>query len=173
LCTMDLEPSGTVFERLRDRRGGRGVAMAMMIRGSVLVLTAAMVAPAHAQVDPGARVCGAIVVSSPDRPRVRDGFSARKTLDLQFRMRLSNSDEEAHVVSFRIYTPTAHLYQEIQVAHRADARKGRRVASISAGLPVAGTAIATSSLYGRWRVVPYIDDSPRPCAAAAVFSIVK
>jgi hypothetical protein len=116
-------------------------------------------------------VCDRISVSSPDRPRVRERFSAAKTLDLQFRMRLRNADEDTHVVSFRILTPKGHLYQEIQFLHRAES--GRRAASISGRLPVAGTAIATSSLYGRWRVVPYFDGSPRPCAAASVFAIVK
>ena len=139
--------------------------------GGLLVLAAVMAAPAHAQLISPGRVCGGISVSSPDRPGVRERFSATKTLDLQFRMRLGNADGDAHAVSFRILTPKGHLYQEIQVAHREAA--GRRAGIVSGRLPVAGTAIATSSLYGRWRVVPYFDGSPRPCAAASVFTIVK
>lgn len=139
--------------------------------GSVLLLAAAMAAPAHADVRSQGRACGAIVVTSPDQPRSRVSFSARKTLDLQFRMRLGVRDENAHVVRFRVLTPKGRLYQEIQVAH--DATSGKKVASIAGRLPVAGTAIATSSLYGRWRVVPYFDGGAQPCAAAAVFTIVK
>jgi hypothetical protein len=77
------------------------MAMAMTIRGSVFMLAAAMAAPVHAQVHSGGRVCGAIAVSSPDRPRARERFSATKTLDLQFRMRLTDADEDGHVVTFR------------------------------------------------------------------------
>jgi hypothetical protein len=142
---------------------------AMRKAGSLLMLAAAMAAPAHAE--PRGRACGSISVSSPDRPRARERFSATKTVDLQFRMRLRDADEDRHLISLRIFTPNGHLYQEIQVVHRAES--GRRVSSISARLPVAGTAIATSSLYGRWRVVPYFDDGPRPCAPASVFTIVR
>jgi len=139
--------------------------------GTLLILAAVMAAPAHAELASPSRVCGSISVSSPDRPRVRDRFSATKTLDLRFYMRLRNADENRHLVSFRILTPKGHLYQEIQAVHRAES--GRRVSGISAGLPVAGSAIATSSLYGRWRVVPYFDGGSRPCAAASAFTIVK
>lgn len=143
----------------------------MMKAGGFLFLTAAIAAPAHAEMRSQARVCDVISVTSPDRPRVRQRFSATKTLDLQFRMRLRNKDEEPHVVTFRVLTPDGHLYQEIQLLHRAV--RGKRVATLSSPLPVAGTAIATSSLYGRWRVVPYLDGSARPCAAASAFTIVK
>ena len=40
-------------------------------------------------------------------------------------------------------------------------------------MPVAGTFISTSSLFGKWSVVPYIDDDPEPCAAPSVFRIVQ
>ena len=143
----------------------------MMMRGTILALVTAMAAPAHAEQISTGRVCGGIAVSSPDRPGVRERFSATKTLDLQFRMRLTNVDGDAHLVTFRIMTPKGHLYQEIQADQPASA--GKKVASTSGRLPVAGTAIATSSLYGRWRVVPYLDGSPRPCAAASVFTIVR
>jgi hypothetical protein len=139
--------------------------------GRLLLLAAAIAAPAGAEVRSGDRLCGAIAVSSPDRPHSRERFSASKTLDLLFKMRLRNADEDSHVVSFRIVTPNGHLYQEIQVAHAGDS--GKRVARLSGRLPVAGTAIATNSLYGRWRVVPYLDGSARPCGTAAVFTIVR
>jgi hypothetical protein len=115
--------------------------------------------------------CGAVFVSSPDQPRAAGRFSARKTVDLAFRMRLVRTDEDAHLVSFRVFTPKGHLYQEVQAVHRP--ASARRVASVSVQLPVAGTPIATSSLYGRWRVVPYLDDKPEPCAAGSVFTVVQ
>lgn len=128
-------------------------------------------------------VCGAVLVSVPERPHARDPFSVRKTLDLQFRMRVRARDEEAHVVSFRVLTPNGHLYQELQAPPEVkknkendddgddhDDRESSR-SRVSARLPVAGTFIATNSLFGKWRVVPYIDDDPEPCAAPSVFRI--
>ena len=117
------------------------------------------------------RVCGAVSVSVAERPRAQEPFSVRKTADLQFRMRLRTRDEEAHVVNFRVFTPEGHLYQELLVVQRPE--ETDRVTRVSARLPVAGTFIATSSLYGRWRVVPYVDDDAEPCNAASVFTIVR
>jgi hypothetical protein len=115
------------------------------------------------------RVCGAVAVQVAERPRAREPFSVRKTLDLQFRMRLRTRDEDAHVVTFHVLTPQGRLYQQIQVSDRADDEEDERVSRVSALLPVAGTFIATSSLFGKWRVVPYVDDDTEPCAAPSVF----
>ena len=50
---------------------------------------------------------------------------------------------------------------------------GQRAYRVSAHLPVAGTSIMTSSLYGKWKVVPYVDGSTRACGPAAAFSITQ
>ncbi len=128
-------------------------------------------------------VCGAVLVSVAERPRAQEPFSVTKTLDLKFRMRLRTRDEEAHAVSFHVLTPNGHLYQQLGAAQEvkkdneddSDDRDDRvsRMSRVSARLPVAGTFIATSSLFGKWRVVPYIDDDPEPCAAPSVFRIVQ
>jgi len=118
-----------------------------------------MAAPADAEVAARGRVCGGIVVSSAQRQGgARGTFSALKTLDLAFQMSLRNPDGDAHLVTFRVFTPKGHLYQEIQVVHRPTS--GKRGAAVSGSLPVAGTAIAVNSLYGRWSVVPHLDGSP-------------
>jgi hypothetical protein len=119
------------------------------------------------------RVCGAVAVSVAERPRARQPFSVRKTVDLQFRMKLRTRDDEAHVVSFRVFTPKGHLYQQLQVPQAVEPDDDDRVSRVSARLPVAGTFIVTSSMFGKWRVVPYIDDNPEPCAAPSVFRIVQ
>ncbi len=116
-------------------------------------------------------VCGAVAVSVAERPRAREPFSVRKTLDLQFRMRLRTRDDEAHAVTFHIFTPEGHLYQQLQVSGAVDDEDDDRVSRVSARLPVAGTFIATSSLFGKWRVVPFIDDDTEPCAAPSVFRL--
>jgi hypothetical protein len=114
-----------------------------------------------------------VSVSVAERPRAREPFSVRKTADLQFRMRLRTRDEEAHVVSFRVLTPDGHLYQQLRVSDTREDGEDERASRVSARLPVAGTFIATSSLFGRWRVVPYVDDDPEPCAAPSVFRLVQ
>jgi hypothetical protein len=116
-------------------------------------------------------VCGAVHVSVAERPRAREPFSVRKTLDLEFRMRLRTRDDEAHAVTFHVITPEGHVYQQLQVSDAVDEDDNDSVSRVSARLPVAGTFIATSSLFGKWRVVPYIDDDSEPCAAPSVFRL--
>jgi hypothetical protein len=43
--------------------------------------------------------------------------------------------------------------------------------SVSALLPVAGTSITQSSLFGRWTVEPYLDDEAEACGPPARFTI--
>jgi hypothetical protein len=43
--------------------------------------------------------------------------------------------------------------------------------AVTALLPVAGTSITLSSLYGRWTVQAYLDGQPDPCGPAARFTI--
>lgn len=43
--------------------------------------------------------------------------------------------------------------------------------SVSATLPVAGTSITLSSLYGPWTVQAYVDGAPAPCGPATRFTI--
>jgi hypothetical protein len=117
------------------------------------------------------RVCGAVSVSVPERPHARQPFSVRRTTALQFRMRVRAVDDDAHAVSFNVFTPEGHLYQHIQVTDSVEDDADDSVSHVSARLPVAGTFIATSSLFGKWRVVPFIDDDAEPCAAPSVFRI--
>jgi hypothetical protein len=60
--------------------------------------------------------------------------------------------------------------QDLVAARTPSGQRGYRV---SARLPVAGTSIMTSSLYGKWKVVPYIDGDVKPCGAATAFSITQ
>jgi hypothetical protein len=43
--------------------------------------------------------------------------------------------------------------------------------SVNAALPVAGTSITLSSLYGPWTVQAYLDGQPEPCGPATRFTI--
>jgi hypothetical protein len=51
-------------------------------------------------------------------------------------------------------------------------RKGRRqFDQVTARLPVAGTSITLGSLFGRWTVVPFLDDETAPCGRSRQFRI--
>ena len=51
-------------------------------------------------------------------------------------------------------------------------RQGRRrFDQVTARLPVAGTSITLGSLFGRWTVVPFLDDATAPCGRSRRFVI--
>ena len=63
----------------------------------------------------------------------------------------------------RIYPPDVFLYQELETR----ALHGRAGSGLyEARLPVAGTSIMLSGLYGRWRVVPYESGAREPPSGA-------
>lgn len=51
------------------------------------------------------------------------------------------------------------------------APRGRRRDSVEARLPVAGTSITMSTLYGRWTVQAFLDDGTRPCSQLRSFTL--
>ena len=63
------------------------------------------------------------------------------------------------------------LPEQELVATRAPS--GSRGYRVSAHLPVAGTSIMTSSLYGKWKVTPFIDGGSKACGASTAFSITQ
>ena len=51
-------------------------------------------------------------------------------------------------------------------------RRGRkRYDTVTARLPVAGTSITLGSLFGRWTVVPFLDNGTAPCGRSRRFRI--
>ena len=59
----------------------------------------------------------------------------------------------------------------VQVLGDADARRGRERGRLRARLPVAGTSITMSTLYGRWPIQAFLDDKTRPCSPLRRFTI--
>ncbi len=53
----------------------------------------------------------------------------------------------------------------------APSGRGSDAREVRARLPVAGTSITLSTLYGRWIVQAFLDDLPRPCSPAASFTL--
>jgi len=138
--------------------------------------------------------CAAIVVSSPEaKTSARaQSLSATKILDLQLAALLRTRLQGEHTLDMRVYTPKGHLYQVLTVPFSAAAagpvgtrqvegypeplpeqamtavrHEGARRYSVSTRLPVAGTTIMTSSLYGRWRVDAHLDGDLEACASKA------
>jgi len=128
--------------------------------------------------------CSDIRVTSPDlasnkkgrkgkksEKRNRSPFSAGQILDLELEVRLPVKQfREQHVgrhrVELKLYTPSGNLYQTLFLPFDVDvpekARKNRYL-STSAMLPVAGTSIVTSSLYGEWTILGYVDGATKSC----------
>jgi hypothetical protein len=133
----------------------------------------------------------------PREPR----FSTREILDLDFETRLERKVQDGeHVLHFKVLTPSGFLYQDLampftwgrpgrrdrdplapaaavsngvpiqMLGHSPDGRGPARQ-SLRARLPVAGTSITMSTLYGRWTVQAFLDDHTRPCSPPRVFAI--
>jgi hypothetical protein len=111
--------------------------------------------------------CAVVEIRSDRGRHDRYRFSATRILALDFETRLSERRARGHTLRLRLYTPSGFLYQVLAVPVAAD-RVHRRV---EARLPVAGTSIMASGLYGRWTVVPQLDDSSAPCGPERHFVI--
>ncbi len=121
-------------------------------------------------------------VSSESIPRTRghsDRYSATKIQVLTFSAMVAPQVRGEHRLALRLYTPRGHLYQTLSVPFVVPDLPRRRHAPpprpilLSARLPVAGTPIVASSLYGRWRVVPHLDDADEPCGYDHRFWILR
>jgi hypothetical protein len=126
-------------------------------------------------------------------------FSAARIIDLQLTAVVRTAPGRG-VLRFKVFTPGGFLYQSLaapfvvpprdgqgvllrtqvvdgfpqgvreQEAQPAESRNTSRY-RVSASLPVAGTLITTSGLYGRWTVEPWFEDAARPCAHSKAFVI--
>ena len=142
----------------------------MLLLVSLFAIAAAKgPAPVAPKPEPAVRVCQAVAVTSPEAPgQKRPLFSSTRIMDLEFRVAVKRRVEGFHSVRFKLYTPNGHLYQELSVPFNAGGKKGD-APQVAARLPVAGTSITTSSLFGRWRVEPHLDGDLTPCGAATRF----
>jgi hypothetical protein len=70
--------------------------------------------------------------------------------------------------------PVSHAgpsYPTVQAVGGAASSRSHRRAELSARLPVSGTSITMSTLYGRWSVQAFLDGKPRPCSPVRYFTI--
>ena len=126
--------------------------------------------------------CHRIFVSSPEAATTRGKkpkFSAAEIMDIQLQALVSRKLTGHHSLEFKIYTPKGNLYQSMTLQFDADApipegarrRRSRRFQEVNTVLPVAGTSIVTSSMYGTWKVEAFLDGDDRRCSRPRKFVI--
>jgi len=154
---------------------------------STLLLALALVAPVGPASDADTagsaeRVTCSVDVHSLDesgRRRSARRVSASVAPAVVFRGKLGERDSEAPAPSlvFDVFNPRGLRYQVLVAEPRVliAERDGRRVRRVSktreASLAVAGSSIAWTSMYGRWRVEPRIEGESRPCGRPEYFTI--
>jgi len=158
-------------------------------------------AGAHPETSLEPRGCSAIEVTAPNLKKQQPRslrFSARDVLDLVFVTELQQAVYGQHVLHFKVATPSGFLYQDLAMpfdwkrprrgfgsddvvpaamgapnvpVQQLGPVMGRDHQFVEARLPVAGTSITMSTLYGRWSVQAFLDDQARPCSPASAFTI--
>jgi hypothetical protein len=96
-------------------------------------------------------------------------------LDLLVQVMVPANAASARRVEVKMYTPKGHLYQTLSVASGDRSSRPRstraRYQTVSLRLPVAGTTIVQSSLYGTWRAEAYLEGDATACAKPRSFAI--
>jgi hypothetical protein len=115
-----------------------------------------------------ALTCEVSDIRSPQTPRRRHSFRATRIVDLELEARLHGRSKHERWLRLHVYTPRGFLYQVLELPLDSAASRWR---VFEARLPVAGTSIMASGLYGRWKVVPHFDDRREPCGRGRSFVI--
>jgi len=148
------------------------VVVALAAQAARATPTASPTEPARAE-RAGREACVVRVSAPPlDPPKQAriPSFSATHILDLEFRTEVRRPD--ATTFYLRLYTPRGHLYQTFTVTLAPAVPGTPRPPAVSL-LPVAGTAITTNGLYGRWRAEPWLGGDAAACGAAREFDITE
>jgi len=152
-------------------------------------------------VGPPVSLCATVAVSGSDNAvdMGRRSFSATRSADLIFHVQFDRSLDKEHVVTLKIFTPHGYLYRKLDVPLApakgkapAGARRlpgypypvpvqtphtvtvgNQRYQTVDVSFPVAGSAIVSSSLYGRWKVEVFLDGAARPCAKPTIFNLAQ
>jgi hypothetical protein len=167
-----------------------------MLRNTIVALAVTILAAPALAGD----FCAWVEVSSPENPEGgTDGkpFSARQVLDLDIAVLLQGDVEGERLLELRLLTPRGHRYQtltlpiatnsrsaarrqvatfprplDVQVLETVESRQGTARRAVLS-LPVAGTAIVTSGLYGTWAVEVLLDGQPMTCELLNSFVLAE
>jgi hypothetical protein len=156
---------------------------------SILLLAIALVAPISPDSEEALaaeRVTCSVDVRALDaqgQPRSARLVSASIAPAVVFRGRLSLHEREMEdeatppTLLFDVFNARGQRYQVLVAEPRVvvSERDGHRVKKVSktreASLAVAGSSIAWTSMYGKWRVEPRIEGTSRRCGAPEYFTI--
>jgi len=149
---------------------------------SMLLLALALAAPAEVsdEARSSAHLTCSVNVTAFDRrgqQRPARRVSASVAPAVVFRGRVSPKEAEASPLLFDVFNPRGQRYQVLVATPRVvtKQRDGQRFEQTSrireAALAVAGSSIAWTSMYGKWRVEPRIEGTNRPCGRAEYFTI--
>ena len=154
---------------------------------SILLLALALVAPVGPASDEDRRdgdervTCSVNVHSLDDagQPRSARRVSASLAPAVVFRGKVSRQADDTQTPSllFDVFNPRGLRYQVLVAEPRVVTaeRDGHRIRRVSktreASLAVAGSSIAWTSMYGKWRVEPRIEGTNEPCGRPEYFTI--
>ena len=140
--------------------------------------------------------CPRVAFSAIEKPQaMRRSFSVSRSSDLIIHVLFDTKLAEDHVVTLKVFTPNGHLYRRFDVPFTSNKEKRsaaskrlpgypyplkiqttstvkagkRRYESVDVMFPVAGSAIVTSSLYGRWNIEVFLDGAAEPCRRPTFF----
>ena len=115
-------------------------------------------------------------------------FSAIRMLDLDLTVRFVDAFSGDHLLHLKLFTPKGHHYQTLSmwIASAPEHSKSLRrvegyprplavrpvhkagypgLPEVTLSVPVGGTPIVTSSIYGMWTAEAYLDDQSEACAS--------
>jgi hypothetical protein len=178
----------TTKEGQKMRSGIIGVLAAAVVVSSALLPNEARAQGADPSLGaagsvPPPKACTALWVTTPTDKAGTAGrasrrapvFSATSILDLELIV-LVPAEYAGTNMELKLFTPKGHLYQTLEIDSAPSKTSGdpsrRRYELLTARLPVAGTTIVNSSLYGVWTAEAYFAGASSPCTQARAFAIL-
>lgn len=119
----------------------------------------------------------AFALDGSGRARPAGRVSAGVAPAVVFRGRVSPRDAEAPTLLFDVFNPRGQRYQilvatpRVVTKERDGQRFERTTRTREAALAVAGSSIAWTSMYGRWRVEPRLEGTEKACGRPEYFTI--
>jgi hypothetical protein len=150
---------------------------------SILLLALALAAPAEHNADHGRSRdevhCTLRIHALDDlgQPQSARRVSAAAVPAVIFRGRVEPKDDQAPPLLFDVYNPRGLRYQvlfgtpRVRVTEHHGERIERTTRTREAALAVAGSSIALTSMYGRWRVEPRLEGESDACGRPEFFTI--
>ena len=120
---------------------------------------------------------GVHALDSQGESRSARRVSAAVAPAVVFSGKLSSREQDAPTLVFDVFNPRGQRYQVLVATPRVvvQERGGHRFERTSrirqATMAVAGSSIAWTSMYGRWRVEPRIEGANEPCGKPEFFTI--